>query len=246
MRNSITLICILTLLLPGVVNAQGSIKGKLISKFDGKAVPFAHVYIKIGDKTIGSATDIDGRYTLKPLKSGYYDVLTSSVEYKNTRIKDVRVSNDKITFLDIKVDINTLGTVVIVDYVWEKKLIDPENTGKMDYLPADFERTPGAKDIIGTIASLGAGTYQKDGDEDQPVYFKGARADASQYIVDGVKTRNGTLGIPSCAIGEISIYSGGVPAKYGDFTGGVVIIETKSYFDYYNKNVREESAEVKL
>jgi len=25
-----------------------------------------------------------------------------------------------------------------------------------------------------------------------------------------------------------------VPAKYGDVTGGVIVIETKNYFDLYN------------
>jgi len=29
-------------------------------------------------------------------------------------------------------------------------------------------------------------------------------------------------------------YTGGIPAKYGDTTGGVVILETLSYFDLYN------------
>jgi hypothetical protein len=27
------------------------------------------------------------------------------------------------------------------------------------------------------------------------------------------------------------VYSGGIPAKYGDCSGGVIVIETKSYFD---------------
>lgn len=245
MKNTITFICILILLLPGMVNAQGEIKGKLTSKIDGKAVPYAHVYINFGDHILGVTTDENGRYRLKPLKSGYYDVQASSIEFQNLRINDVRVSNDKITTLNIQVDINTLGEIEVIDYIWEKKLIDPENTGKMVYLPADFERSPGAKNIIGTIAGLGPGTYQKEGGEDQPVYFKGARADASQYIVDGVKTRNGNLAIPSSAIGEIAIYTGGVPAKYGDFTGGIVIIETKSYFDFYNKYHKEESVDIK-
>jgi hypothetical protein len=34
----------------------------------------------------------------------------------------------------------------------------------------------------------------------------------------------------------MSIYTGGLPAKYGDTTGGVIVIETKSYLeDYYEK-----------
>jgi len=41
------------------------------------------------------------------------------------------------------------------------------------------------------------------------------------------------VNIPGTSIGGVSVYAGGVPAKYGDTTGGVIIMETKSYFDLY-------------
>jgi hypothetical protein len=37
---------------------------------------------------------------------------------------------------------------------------------------------------------------------------------------------------PSMAIGSIMVYTGGVPSKYGDYSGGVVVVETMSYFDW--------------
>lgn len=30
---------------------------------------------------------------------------------------------------------------------------------------------------------------------------------------------------------NIKVYTGGIPARYGDVTGGVVAVETKGYFD---------------
>ncbi|MFM2316499.1 MAG: hypothetical protein RLZZ155_831, partial [Bacteroidota bacterium] len=47
----------------------------------------------------------------------------------------------------------------------------------------------------------------------------------------GVKIYGSPLNIPSSGIGNITVYTGGVPAKYGDSTGGYVIIDTKSYRD---------------
>jgi outer membrane receptor protein involved in Fe transport len=41
---------------------------------------------------------------------------------------------------------------------------------------------------------------------------------------------------------SVSIYTGGLPAKYGDTTGGVVAVETKTYFDFYNQKIAELSA----
>jgi hypothetical protein len=65
-------------------------------------------------------------------------------------------------------------------------------------------------------------------------YVRGGRADATVYFVDGVKMSN--IGnVPGVAIGSMTVYTGGVPAKYGDTTSGVVILETKSYFDMYNE-----------
>ena len=51
------------------------------------------------------------------------------------------------------------------------------------------------------------------------------------YYVDGVKQRDSDYKIPSTAVASIMVYMGDVPAKYGDFDGGVVVVETKSYFD---------------
>jgi hypothetical protein len=31
----------------------------------------------------------------------------------------------------------------------------------------------------------------------------------------------------------MQLYTGGLPAKYGDTLGGVVVMESKSYFDLY-------------
>ena len=40
--------------------------------------------------------------------------------------------------------------------------------------------------------------------------------------------------VPGVSIGALEAYTGGIPAKYGDTTGGVIVLETKSYFDLYN------------
>jgi len=40
-------------------------------------------------------------------------------------------------------------------------------------------------------------------------------------------------GVPPTSIASFTIYTGGLPARYGDVTGGAVAIETKSYFDLY-------------
>lgn len=52
------------------------------------------------------------------------------------------------------------------------------------------------------------------------------------YLIDGVKVR-GNVSIPSVSMQEIKMYTGGIPSMFGDTSGGVISIETKSYFDLY-------------
>jgi len=39
----------------------------------------------------------------------------------------------------------------------------------------------------------------------------------------------------------VAVYTGGVPAKYGDCTGGVVVIETKNYLSLYQEWLATQS-----
>lgn len=56
----------------------------------------------------------------------------------------------------------------------------------------------------------------------------GARETSTLYVIDGIKVI-GSSYVPLNAIAEINVYTGGIPANYGDFTGGVIEIKTKGY-----------------
>ena len=47
-------------------------------------------------------------------------------------------------------------------------------------------------------------------------------------------------GISGSTIKSIQFFYGGIPAKYGDLTGGCIVIETKSYTDYYYQWLSEQ------
>ena len=72
----------------------------------------------------------------------------------------------------------------------------------------------------------------------EELYFRGSRAGSVIYFIDGVKIRQNVPNIPSSGISGMQVYTGGVPAKYGDTTGGVIVVETKSYLEEYNEKMR--------
>ncbi len=63
------------------------------------------------------------------------------------------------------------------------------------------------------------------------LYFRNPRRVNFGYYVDGMRHGDSLRGVLGSSIGSIAVYVGGIPAKYGDYTDGVVVIETKSYFD---------------
>lgn len=209
----------------------GEIKGKV---FDPTGLPLigANVWVQIGERKVGTITDIDGKFTLKPLDAGYYNVTLSYVGFNSKIITKVKVSSDKITFLpDQKLAVHELEGPTVVS--WKNKIINPEEPMALPITSKELERLPNTKNLATSIASMIPGVYQAD--DGQPLYFRGSRSSASAFFVDGVKSFGMDMGIPSSSVGEITVYTSGIPAKYGDVTGGVVVVETKGYFSVYNQ-----------
>jgi hypothetical protein len=98
-------------------------------------------------------------------------------------------------------------------------------------MDAEIFRSLPSREIADAITIL-PGIYQAE--EGGKLYFRGSRPEATEYYVDNMRV-SGDLGVPAGAVAEIIVYSGGIPARYGDVTGGVVVITTKSY----NMNHRE-------
>lgn len=217
----------------GTLNAQvGEIHGKILDS-EGEPLYMATVSAERGDALIGTTVDEQGRFVLKPLVPGLYTVRISYVGKVPHQEINVRVNPDKITRLgEITLKSNSeLPEVEVVFNKWEPKLIDPEEPGKLTFVASQLEDNPLRKDPIAMISTLSPDIYKQPGTDD--LYFRGSRADAMVYFVDGVKVSGRLSGVPPTAVGSITLYTGGLPARYGDVTGGVVAIETKSYFDLY-------------
>jgi outer membrane receptor for ferrienterochelin and colicin len=95
----------------------------------------------------------------------------------------------------------------------------------------EIERSPDKFNIKNLVTSMSPDVKVS---EDGELMFRGARKGDMVYMMDGMKS-NEVSTVPSCAIGRVMVYTGGLPAKYGDTLGGVVVMETKGYFDLYRQ-----------
>lgn len=223
MRHTFISITMILLQIATAVAQHGEIRGKVTDKVTGEPMVGATVSYTQEGMLKGAVTDENGEYILKPLPAGNYELTFSFVTYKPVTIEEILVNTQKATYIDVAMESDNELPPVVIKYV--PPIIDKGITPTMTVLdPEQIQNSPD-REIANMVATT-PGVYQAD--RGGALYIRGSRPESTQYLVDGIKVV-GDLSIPNSAIAEISVITGGVPAMFGDATGGVVIITTKSY-----------------
>jgi hypothetical protein len=209
-----------------VAQSGGTIKGKMLDKGNGEPLPFANVVLmKGGSQVAGTMTDFDGKFTFTALTPGKYNIQATYVGYQAIKVADVVVNSGKITFVpDIKASSGSenLDEFVVIEY--EVPLISKDQTSSGGTVTAeDIKKMPGRS--AASIAATVGGVYAAD-DGGTALNVRGARSSGTDTYIDGIKVR-GSQNLPKSAIEQVSVVTGGIPAQYGDVTGGIVNITTK-------------------
>lgn len=227
MFRRILLVVVAVVLANGVFGQSGTLKGKVIDKATGEAIPFAAVVVvsRPGEPTIvGTASDIDGNYTLKPVPVGKWCLLVQVVGYNTLQIDNVVVKADKIDMQNLELSTKTTQISEVQVIAYKVPLIDKDNTQTGETVTADdIEKMPGRS--VMQVASTVAGVSSRDGNGVGNI--RGARG-GNTVFVDGIRVSNSSLNIPKSAQEQVQVITGGMSAKYGDVTGGVVSITTKN------------------
>ncbi|OFZ02215.1 MAG: hypothetical protein A3K10_08300 [Bacteroidetes bacterium RIFCSPLOWO2_12_FULL_31_6] len=209
-----------------IAQSNGTIKGKMLDKGNGEPLPFANVVLlRGGSQVTGTMTDFDGKFTFTALAPGKYEIQATYVGYQAIKVNDVVVNSGKITFVpDIKAASGSenLDEFVVIDY--EIPLISKDQTSSGGIVTAeDIKKMPGRSAT--SIAATVGGVYEKD-DGSNDLNVRGARSAGTDVYIDGIKVR-GTQNLPKSSIEQVSVITGGIPAQYGDATGGIVNITTR-------------------
>jgi len=233
---------------PGVFaqSGQGAIRATITNAKDGMPIPFVNVAVKQNGMLItGGAGDIDGNVEIKPVSPGKYDIEITSLGHQPKRVSGVIVIASKTTFLDKENTKMSSGIVDLVEFeiaVYKEPLVKIDGSARETTVTEKDIRRMAARDPTQITAAVG-GVYAKDNGSGD-VYIGGSRSDASYYYIDGIKVR-GSLAIPQTSIEQISVITGGLPAQYGDVTGGVINITTKGVsreyvggFEYLTSGVK--------
>lgn len=209
-----------------LIAEDGEIRGRVNDSVTGMGIPSANVLILRGtDVMVVVTTNTNGEYVIKPLKPGSYTVQASFVGYGAITYNAVTVNANRFTELNFSLSLKTDLPVAVVTYV--PPMIEKDNVISCKILNAQEIKTLPYQNVR-DIAATAAGVYQKE--EGGAINVRGARAESTQYYVDGIKEIEG-FSLPKSAIAQIQIITGGIPAMYGDATGGIIVITTKSYMN---------------
>lgn len=203
----------------------GTLQGVVKDKKTGELLPFVSVVIENrGTRVAAQQTDFDGNYRITPIDPGTYDVTASYVGYQPQKITGVVINSNKITFQNIELNSGTdLAEVEVVRY--KVPLIDKDGGASGTTVTREQIAKMPARSA-GSIATTVAGA--SDAGTGGGISIRGARSENTYYYIDGVKVPAGAgTGLPKSAIEEVQVITGGVPANYGDVTGGLVNITTR-------------------
>ncbi|MFA7228443.1 MAG: TonB-dependent receptor [Melioribacteraceae bacterium] len=207
------------------LSTTGKIAGRITDTNTGEPIPF--VTVMVVGSSLGSASDIDGYYSIINVQPGTYSVKASAIGYSPVTIQNVKVSIDQTTKVDIKMtDASIQGQEVVVTA--SRPLIQKDVTSTTsvvgDQMISELPITE-----ISDVLQLQAGIVVSPGGD---IHVRGGRSGQVTYQIDGVPITDSYDGsnimdVNSSAVKELQVISGAFNAEYGQALSGVINLVTK-------------------
>jgi hypothetical protein len=217
----------------------GSITGLVKEKNTGETVPVANVVIE-GTNT-GTSTDFDGKFELKGLNEGSYNVQISFISYKTKIVENVIVKAGKSTeiVVELETESQILGEVEVTAEIKRQNenllLLERQKaTEIVQQIGAQELSRKGVSDVATAVTKI-CGISKVEGSNDIYVRGLGDRYNSTTLNrlpipSNNPEQKNIALEIFSTDIVEyISIDKVYNNCFYGDFAGGNVDIISKDF-----------------
>lgn len=209
--------------------STGEVMGVVVLESDKTPLVHAKVQAESNGVLYRAYTDLDGKFRISSIPPGSYlfSIMSDGDTLKNIPSSITMDGIDNMGTVTFRRKTQILGGIKIKPREFPKLTygVAPEIKLSREQIKA----SPVKFDQKALIASMSSDIRLMD---DGSLVFRGARKGDMIYLMDGVKM-NDVSNVPSASIGGMMAYTGGIPAKYGDTTGGVVVMESLSYFDLY-------------
>jgi hypothetical protein len=245
----IYLIIIIQFILSIVVLAQtGNLTGKIYYK--NGAVPSANLLLV--DLGIGTAADYSGKYQIRNIPVGDYDLRVSAIGFETKNLL-VKILENKTVELNIELAETVIEIQSVEVTGLKQQQQNDTRTSLIDLNPRNAKILPGAaEDVLRTLQSL-PGVLAPN-DFSSQLVVRGSGPDQNLIVMDDVEVFNPyrLYGVVSMfnpdAVSDVNLISGGFPAKYGDRLSAVLDVTNRegSSSSYLNGNINVSVVDANL
>jgi hypothetical protein len=245
--SALVVMLMLSLGATGIAYGQGGTdtsKGSMVVEVldsSGGVIQNANVTLAGPTGTQKASTDIRGQAVFYGMIPGNYSVKAEFKGFRVSEVQDIPVTANQRNTIQVKLEPGAVSETVMVTGTATQVDTTTTTTGA-NITEATMANLPLARNITALFA-MAPGVAGGGGTGVANPSISGASGLENQYIIDGVNatdTGYGAFGVWSTAYGslgtgvnfdfvqEIQIKSGGFEAQYGQATGGVVNIVTRS------------------
>lgn len=223
-------------LLTGLSFAQ-RVTGKIIGKVsDDEGTPLPGVTVEISSPSLmggvhSQMTSEDGGYRFINLPPGTYKLVFSLDGFQTIERLNIKVSLNTTVTEDIVLKQSTVEESITVTA--EAPVVDVTKSGvTVNFTKEQMENLPSGRFTVYDIIKQTPGIPQQEQSEWTNTIY-GSNTPSNAYLVDGIDVSSPGQGHgwnwqPQDMFEEVEVSGIGAPAEYGNFTGAVINIVTKS------------------
>ncbi|PTM11478.1 MAG: hypothetical protein DA443_06915 [Bacteroidetes bacterium] len=233
---------------PSAIQAQssGTLAGTIFDAKTGESLIGATVYLPALER--GTATDIDGKYTLANLPAGEYTLVVSSISYIKQNIEGVQIQPGEVLTLDIVMESEvseleevTVTATAVTNNEAAMLSMRRKAISMSDAISSENISRSGSGNAAQALTKV-TGASVIDG---KYVYVRGLGDRYTSAQLNGMELPSSNPDkktfqldlLPSSLIENIVTLKTFTPDKPGSFSGGLVDVKTKSLPDYLYFNL---------
>ncbi len=240
MRTIITsaVFILLYLFFNGQINAQNlsqTIRGVVLDKQSEMTLIGANIEVISVDPVIGSATDVNGRFSLEGVPVGRQVIQVSYIGYETVTIPNILVSSGKEVIMEIELEesVTSMNEIVVTAQVEKDKANNEMATiSARTFSVEEVMRYSGGRSDVARLATNFAGVSTSD-DSRNDIVIRGNSPTGVLWRLEGIPIPNpnhfstlGTTGGPVSALNpnllkNSDFLTSAFPSEYGNALAGV-------------------------
>jgi hypothetical protein len=215
----------------GLFSQTGGVTGEIVNEISNEPIPFANLIIR--GTNIGTATDIDGKFSLKGLTPGFIQLEVSVLGYRPLVSQEINIISSRTTSFDIKME-KTSQTIKIVDIESSPFTRPDESPLSIQTIGiAEIEKSAGANRDISKVIQSFPGVASSPAFRND-IIIRGGSPNENRFYLDEIEVPNinhfqtqgasgGPVGIINVnLIREVDFQSGAFPASRGNMLSSLL------------------------